>query len=109
VKTTGNDRDGNPSKPTNGTRDAKLKALMRREAAVKAALEALREEKKRQRSLNRATAGKIYTLIGAAVAADLETTSQETPQHKTYVSEILNQHYTKGSGGRALLEANGWL
>jgi hypothetical protein len=109
VKATGNDRENGVSKPTNGTRDAKLTALMRREAAWKAAKEALREEKKRQRSINRETAEKIHTLVGAAVAADLATAAEKTPEHRAFITEILNQHYAKGSGARALLEANGWL
>ena len=109
MKTTGNERDSDASQPTNGTREAKLTAMMRREAAVKAAMDAWRAEKKRQRSLNRETAGKIHTLIGAAVAADVETAGEQTPQRKTYISEILNHYYAKGSGARTLLEANGWL
>ena len=93
----------------NGTRDAKLKALMRREAAVKAALDALRELKKKQRNLDHETALKIHGLIGAAVAADLKTAAEETPQHRAYITEILDHYYVKGSGARTLLEANGWL
>lgn len=87
----------------------RLDVLRRREAALKAAMDALRAEKKRQKSLNRETAMKIHALIGAAVATDLKTAGEETPQHKAYISEILNRYYAKGSGARALLEANGWL
>ena len=45
----------------------------------------------------------------AVIAADVETAGEQTPQRKTYIGEILNHYYAKGSGARALLEANGWL
>lgn len=108
MRSTGRNGNGTGHEP-HGTAAEKLTALMRREAAVKAALGALREEKKRQRSINRATAGKINTLIGAAVTADVEAAGEDSPRRKTYISEILNHYYAEGSGARALLEENGWL
>jgi hypothetical protein len=82
---------------------------MRREEAVKEAVEALRAEKRRQTSLNRQTSAKIHSLIGAAVAADFELDGKATPAQRAYIGEALMRFYNEKSGARILLEANGWL
>lgn len=108
VKSAGKSRNGNGHEP-HGTAAEKLTTMIRRQEAVKEAMAALRAEKKRQRQMNRETAAKLHSLIGAAVAADLETKTEETPTRKAYIAEILSRHFEKQSGARALLEANGWL
>ena len=88
----------------------RLDALTRREAAVREAKAALRAAKAKQRQLSRRTAAEINSLLGAAVAADLETaTAENRATQRAYITAALARTYRKKSAARALLEANGWL
>jgi hypothetical protein len=94
---------------SNNGRNGRIDALTRREAEVKAAIAALRAEKKRQKELNRETAARVHALLGAAVAADLETATDQNRAVRAYIREVLGRTYGKTSGPRALLEAAGLL
>jgi hypothetical protein len=98
----------NTKNETNGS--GRPDILTRREADVKAAMDALRAAKKKQRDLDRETAAKIHALLGAAIAADLEgATDEERAAYRAYITGVLGRTYEKKTSARALLEANGWL
>jgi hypothetical protein len=88
----------------------KLDKLIRRQADLKAAIAALRAEKKRQKELNREMAAKIHTLIGEAMVADVEAAdTAKRGGRKSYISEVLDRYYEEKSSARTLLENGGWL
>jgi maltooligosyltrehalose synthase len=87
----------------------KLDAIMRREAAVREAKAALRATKAKQRQAGRRIATEIHSLLGAAIAADLETATDENVAVRAYIRQVLARTYGTKTSTRALLETNGWL
>jgi hypothetical protein len=91
------------------TATGKLDAIMRREAAVREAKAALRVTKAKHRQVERRIAAEIHSLLGAAIAADLETTTDENVAVRAYIRQVLARTYGTKSSARVLLETNGWL
>lgn len=78
----------------------KLDALIRREAAVREAKAALRAEKAKRRQLAHRTAAEIHSLLGAAVAADLEVDTA-----KIEFRAPTSRRYSTGPTARAAARA----
>ena len=96
-------------KTMNGMNGSKLDAVIRGEAAVREAKAALRATKAKQRQVARRIAAEIHSLLGAAIAADLEIATDENAAVRAYVRQVLARTYDTRTSTRGLLETNGWL